>query len=214
VDLNSPAFYLYSDVKANTHITTILPIALAVLLPGLSIYANPGYGFPEGKSFLIVWAGSSIILYVLWQLLWKIWDLPSKYRILGFLGSMLAYVGIMMGGFSLIGFESAAETPGVGAVRIMLATVLFIAIQFALKAQQHVSKLSLEKEQIQTENYKVQLKALRAKIDPHFLFNSLNTLRSMVRQRHEQCRKICHEPVRLLPSDAATQRKHHPCHFR
>jgi LytS/YehU family sensor histidine kinase len=43
--------------------------------------------------------------------------------------------------------------------------------------------LLLEKEQIQTENYKVQLKALRTQIDPHFLFNALNTLRSMVRHQ-------------------------------
>ncbi|WP_449399567.1 sensor histidine kinase [Chryseobacterium wanjuense] len=36
---------------------------------------------------------------------------------------------------------------------------------------------------MQTENYKVQLEALRTKADPHFLFNSLNTLRTMVRHR-------------------------------
>jgi len=61
---------------------------------------------------------------------------------------------------------------------------LFLVIQYTLKAQQDISRLSLEKEQINKENYKVQLKALRAQIDPHFLFNSFNTLRSMVRQQH------------------------------
>ncbi|MCB9080446.1 MAG: histidine kinase [Lewinellaceae bacterium] len=42
----------------------------------------------------------------------------------------------------------------------------------------------MEKEKILTESYRAQLKALQAKIDPHFLFNSLNTLQSMVRHQH------------------------------
>jgi hypothetical protein len=190
VDLNSPAFYIYSGVKANTHITTILPIALAVLLPGLSIYSNPGNGILEGGSFFFAWPISSLFLYALWRLFWAIWDLPSQYRVWGFLAAMLAFLGILAGVFLLIGFENTTGSPGVGVVRYILASVLFLAIQFAMKAQQHVSTLSLEKEQMQTENYKVQLKALRAKIDPHFLFNSLNTLRSMVRQQHGNAEKF------------------------
>lgn len=68
--------------------------------------------------------------------------------------------------------------------------VLILSIQYALKAQQNIARLSLEKEQLQSENYKTQLKALRAQIDPHFLFNSLNTLRSMVRQHHANSEKF------------------------
>jgi len=62
--------------------------------------------------------------------------------------------------------------------------MFFLTIQYALKSQRKVSKLLLEKEQLQTENYKSQLKTLRTQVDPHFLFNSLNTLRSMIRQQH------------------------------
>jgi LytS/YehU family sensor histidine kinase len=68
--------------------------------------------------------------------------------------------------------------------RIIFAIFVFLPIQYALKAQQNIARLQLEKEQLQTENYKAQLKVLRAQIDPHFLFNSLNTLRTMVRYQH------------------------------
>ena len=74
--------------------------------------------------------------------------------------------------------------------RILLASILFLAIQYALKAQQNIARLLLEKEQLQTEHYRVQLRALRANIDPHFLFNTLNTLRSMVRQHHANSEKF------------------------
>jgi LytS/YehU family sensor histidine kinase len=67
--------------------------------------------------------------------------------------------------------------------RFFIGTILFLAIQFALKTQYRISRLQLDKEQVQTENYKAQLKVLQAQINPHFLFNALNTLRSMVRHQ-------------------------------
>ncbi|WP_346985769.1 histidine kinase [Chryseobacterium sp. POE27] len=70
------------------------------------------------------------------------------------------------------------------------AAVLFFIIQFALKANESISKLQLEKEQILLENYKVQLQELRTKVDPHFLFNSFNTLRTMIRNHHPSSEKF------------------------
>lgn len=177
-------------MKVNTNITRILPVVLAVILPGLSIFSNPGYGPPNGGSVIITWSAASIILYSLWHILWRIWDLPSRQKIGFFIAASIALPASILGLFSLFGLENTTESPGVGAARILLASVLFLAIQSALKAQQNISNLQLEKEQVQTENYKVQLKALRAKIDPHFLFNSLNTLLSMVRQGHENAEKF------------------------
>ena len=75
-------------------------------------------------------------------------------------------------------------------VRFALISALFLLIQYALKAEQKLARLRLEKEQIQSENYRVQLKALRGQVDPHFLFNSLNTLRSMVRQQNANAEKF------------------------
>ena len=74
--------------------------------------------------------------------------------------------------------------------RPSLGVVVFLVIQYSMKVQENMSRLQVEKERIQTEHYKTQLKVLHAKIDPHFLFNSLNTLRAMVRQGHSNSEKF------------------------
>lgn len=55
-----------------------------------------------------------------------------------------------------------------------------------MRASKEISRLTLEKEQMQSEQYRVQLQELRQKVDPHFLFNSMNTLRMMIRNQHPQ----------------------------
>lgn len=71
-------------------------------------------------------------------------------------------------------------------VKILFAGILQLIIQYALRASDNIGRLRLEKEQAITEKYKIQLQELRTRVDPHFLFNSLNTLRSMVRQKDPQ----------------------------
>ena len=74
--------------------------------------------------------------------------------------------------------------------RTIVPSILFLSIQFALYAQLNIPQLLLEKEQLQTENYRVKLMALRAQIDPHFLFNSMNTLRSLIRQKNDKAEQF------------------------
>ncbi len=167
-----------------TNINVILPIALSVLLPGLSFYTNSGWLIPERLGFFGSWFIASISLYILWYLLWFLWGLTSGFKQWWSLLLPAAFVGLIFGILYLLIFKDAEDLKWYFVLRITLAAILFLAIQYALKAQQNISRLQLEKEQIQKENYRVQLKALQAKIDPHFLFNSLNTLRSMVRQQH------------------------------
>ena len=68
---------------------------------------------------------------------------------------------------------------------ILLALIL-LTIQFNRRSQKKLDQLEVEKEQLSKEKYKAQLQSLRNQMDPHFLFNSLNTLRSMVSQNHQK----------------------------
>ena len=165
-------------------INTILPIALAVILPGLSLYSSVGLEVMENIGFFGSWIISSLILYGLWYLLWYLWDIKSG-RIWWYGFILAGFFGIVILVASILDFPRTDDPEWFYLLRIVMAAILFLAIQYALKAQQNISSLQLEKEQMQTENYKAQVKALQAKIDPHFLFNSLNTLRSMVKQQHE-----------------------------
>lgn len=157
----------------------LVPIILALLLPALRFYSSNGIISSIDYSFVVAWFYSSLVLYSLWYFLWLLWDIKQ--------GNKKWYVLILFGitttliilNNKLFDVDSDREF-----IRLIIPFMFFLTIQYALKSQRKVSKLLLEKEQLQTENYKSQLKTLRTQVDPHFLFNSLNTLRSMIRQQH------------------------------
>lgn len=136
------------------------------------------------------WLGASIFMYLTWYVLWFLWDIKANPQRRSLLLAMIIAMGGLVIGFLYLAVTNEFELKGFNVIRTSLGIVLFLAIQYALKTQESISQLLLEKEQIQTENYRAQLKVLQAQIDPHFLFNSLNTLRSMVRQQHSNSEKF------------------------
>jgi len=85
-----------------------------------------------------------------------------------------------------IGFKENFGLEAQELIRMIFLILIFLIIQYGRESQLKIKVLELEKEQLAKEGYKAQLKSLRKQIDPHFLFNSLNTLRSMVRQNHNK----------------------------
>ena len=168
----------------STRINTILPIVLAITLSGLGLYTHSRTLFPENIGFFVFWFIVSLFLYLLWQLLWLLSDKQSRNKkrrsIIGLSIVLIVFLAVS---FAFV-TKNQEDLELDFLIRLILVLVLILGFQYGLKAQQNISNLQIEKEQLQTENYKAQLKALRAKIDPHFLFNSLNTLRSMVRHQH------------------------------
>ena len=157
----------------------IVPIILALLLPALRFYSRNEMISSIDYSVFGAWFYSSLVLYSLWYFLWLLWDIKQ--------GNKKWYVLILFGiTTTLIILNNKLFDVGSDRefIRLIIPFMFFLTIQYALKSQRKVSKLLLEKEQLQTENYKSQLKTLRTQVDPHFLFNSLNTLRSMIRQQH------------------------------
>jgi LytS/YehU family sensor histidine kinase len=57
-----------------------------------------------------------------------------------------------------------------------------VAIQQSFKSVQEKQLLLTENLQLKSETYKAELENLRSQVNPHFLFNSLATLQSIVRQ--------------------------------
>jgi LytS/YehU family sensor histidine kinase len=160
-----------------------LPIVLALILPGLSLLTDSGLLFSSIFGFIQSWIVASIIVYILWYTLWFSWDFRKLREKWWLITVLIILIGILLGTYFLYLYDSRESFEWIIIVRIVIGITLFLTIQYALRTQLNISRLQLEKEQIQTENYKAQLKALRAQIDPHFLFNSLNTLRSMVRHK-------------------------------
>lgn len=172
-------------------ISIVLPIVLALILPGLSLFTNSGLLSQDNVGFYQSWIMASFISYLLWYFLWYLWDIKSLYNNWWYIVRLLVLAGIMITALLLFTYKSGEnlEWPALVA-RIIIGSIVFLTIQYALKAQHNISRLMIEKEQIQTENYKAQLKTLRSQIDPHFLFNSLNTLRTMVRHQDSNSEKF------------------------
>ncbi|MEO1435408.1 MAG: histidine kinase [Bacteroidota bacterium] len=171
----------------NTKINTILPIAICLTLPGIGLLASPRSGtilFPD--SFL-VWGIASSQLYLMWYCLWFLRDAIEQKAKNSWLHFGLVFLGFAVVSLFITYLAIKNEYPATISeffFRYVMGSILFGSIQHALRTQENLASLRLEKEQLQTENYRVQLRAIRTTIDPHFLFNSLNTLRSMIRQQH------------------------------
>ncbi|MEM9936292.1 MAG: histidine kinase [Bacteroidota bacterium] len=173
------------SIDLRVKINVILPIALAIIIPGLGVYINTApLNSPNNLKFITLWGFGSVFMYTLWQVIWHLWEFKSSKGKRPLIISLLMLGLLISIGIYMDTTQYAVDSRPVSIIRLTLACILVLAVQFALRGQENISKLKLEKEQIQTENYRVQLQALRSQIDPHFLFNSLNTLRSMVRQQH------------------------------
>ena len=67
-------------------------------------------------------------------------------------------------------------------LRLIMAAAIIITIQQSLKSTRTIEKLKTENLSLKTERYKAELDQIRKQVNPHFLFNSLSTLRTMVRK--------------------------------
>ncbi|MEM6770142.1 MAG: histidine kinase [Bacteroidota bacterium] len=161
-----------------------LPIALAAALPGASFFASQSNAPNQDDNFLMVWLVASVFIYVFWHTLWMLWDFRRRYKQRSYLVVLSFLFVLLIGWIVGVGVTNPADTIGVLSLRVTLAAIMLTSIQFALRNQGKVGELKLKTERLQTENYRAQLDTIRAKIDPHFLFNSLNTLRAMIRQAH------------------------------
>ncbi|SHJ87955.1 sensor histidine kinase [Epilithonimonas mollis] len=169
-------------MKKRIHI--ILPFALAIILPGLNFFSNSEASGKVPKYFAEKWLYGSIVMYILWYLLQILSNIRKKHRNLIITGAVTTFSVLVYGLFALYIFKIPNTIKWVFIIKLFFAAILFFIIQFALKAKESISRLQLQNEQILIENYKVQLQELRTKVDPHFLFNSFNTLRTMIRNNH------------------------------
>ena len=183
------AFGLNYELSMERVKNILFPVALAVLLPVLNLFSNKEV-FEFSLDVFHRWLLASIVLYLLWHLLDKASHSRGKIRVLKIViaivvGSTFAYV------LSTLLIVHVWEPIRWNLIlKLLLASILFLIIQRVLSANADIARLQLEKQEMQAEHYKVQLQELRTRVDPHFLFNSLNTLRMMVRSKHSDSERF------------------------
>jgi len=167
-------------------IYTILPIVLAIALPGIGFFLSENNAI-DNTPLIIKWLYTSIVLLLLWQLLNISWRFKPSIKQFFFLLIIIPiFIFVIPLITYFIGFKENFGLEVQELVRMIFLILIFMIIQYGRESQLKIKVLELEKEQLAKEGYKAQLKSLRKQIDPHFLFNSLNTLRSMVRQNHSK----------------------------
>jgi LytS/YehU family sensor histidine kinase len=77
---------------------------------------------------------------------------------------------------------------GLGAVVYALS----VTVHYVLQAYEDSSAAMRRALESQVGQREAELRALRAQVDPHFLFNSLNSISGLIATQPEQAREMCH----------------------
>ncbi len=162
------------------------PYIIAAILPLLVILSNNSFNFNFSfTSTLGIYFASFSCLVIMWQGI-SIFhtDLKKRYKLLFVIltitvFTIFAFIAAIY--FNPIKNEAKVNWLIVFTVRLGFAFILFFSISLSRKYYQEREKLLLKNNSLQTENFNSQLNLLRNQINPHFIFNSLSTLSSMVR---------------------------------
>lgn len=179
-----------------------LGIVCALLLPALGILNrdNATLTMLVGK-LAPVWGISSVFLLLVWFLNLRLsaalrpqTQLTTSMRTGIIIGCDLGLIGL----FILLKTSSwlpAAFYDDMMAnsqlfIRLGIASLLIIMIQYSFLSTIQQEVLNRQNEQLRSENLVAQLEGLKQQINPHFLFNSLGTLRAMIHEKDENAEQF------------------------
>jgi hypothetical protein len=108
--------------------------------------------------------------------------------------AFLDHAGLFPGSLARHAGTVAPLLLGMGVVLFLLAS----AVHYALGALEASRRAETEALRYQVLSREVELRALRAQLHPHFLFNSLNSISALVGTKPEQARRVCQLLADLL----------------
>lgn len=86
-----------------------------------------------------------------------------------------------------------SDPDSVNLTRDIIVATFAVLISIVLYSITRRQQVTLEKEKLQTENLMVRYEALEKQIDPHFLFNSLNTLSGLIGNDDNKAQQYLHQ---------------------
>jgi two-component system, LytTR family, sensor histidine kinase AlgZ len=106
------------------------------------------------------------------------------------IGSALSRILEAAPGFEGAGRRFAGETPTFLVVGI-LVYLLAVAVHYLVLALEAAREAEVRGVQARVLAREAELRALRAQVDPHFLFNSLNSISALTSQDPDAARRMC-----------------------
>jgi hypothetical protein len=171
-----------------------LVVALIALWAWLTT-PNPVFYFSLGWVVIIavlLWFGNRFLTHALDKVLpWNRW---GNIRFFVHLAAGLAYLLLLINATYYFIKVSLTELPPTHEQLVVMnvwGAAFFIpvfSIYFSLHFLRHWRESELDIERFQKENMRSQLDSLRNHLDPHFLFNNLNILSSLIDKDHKTSR--------------------------
>lgn len=175
-------------------------LIMLILIPPISILINYFvFGklyFTDLHHFLYATGPTLFILFLVYMLCGMVANLmlsrlPKYSQTFQRIGlSLIAYVLIMLAGITIIflgydyvgflGYELNWTNYGWAMVVSILCNLLATSFNEGAAFFEKWRTLAIEAENLKKENLQSQLEALKSQVNPHFLFNSLNSLSAMI----------------------------------
>lgn len=157
----------------NSIVLIFLSIILVIILPSID-YLNRVSDKGEKISIILLrWSYISAILLIIWYI--NIYLINKKRKVIILYNLLLILTLTYISSYFNFNDGSPINFP-----RIILPTILFVAIQQSVKSIEQKQLLINENIKLKSETYKAELENLRNQINPHFLFNSLSTLQTLI----------------------------------
>ncbi|MBT29902.1 MAG: histidine kinase [Thalassobius sp.] len=172
-----------STLKQQSLAVKALPFIICFLLPALNILNNRTDSFDFNTLKITPrWLFVSCFLLFLWFLNEKLSE-KFNYFVIVIANAISIALLIACEYYIFPDFLSLSYYVSYWniATKLGVASALFLTIQYTIKSSSSVERLKSENYLLKSENYKAQLEQLKKQVNPHFLFNSLSTLRTMIR---------------------------------
>jgi sensor histidine kinase YesM len=112
-----------------------------------------------------------------------------KRQMISIIGIFIGYFIIDFIGMFLLGFvfqfkleDELVPNPAIKIITSILFTFLILVVYESFFLAKLLGKSIVEKQKLIAENIQTKLSSLQSQINPHFLFNSLNTLSSLIQE--------------------------------
>ncbi len=175
----------------------------AVLLTGITTLAHIRDNWNIEGGYHIIYSFTVNLLLLFIVLIYSFAIIKSsclttfwKY-ILSIVGSLIL-AGLLSFLFGILhqviyNSQRLSNPDSVNLTRDIVASIMAILISVILFNFTRREQLMLEKEQLQKENLTVKYEALVKQMDPHFLFNSLNTLSALIDTDTQKAQDYLHQ---------------------
>ena len=154
----------------------------------------------SGRQFIV----NAILFFALFRFQFSVFNRPCKNKrkiwvlTVGSLSIVLVFVGMLVLTADVVSMKHAVLNKTIPNIFFIIAYAIIIsAMTILLSSLFYISgereKAILENQKLSVENMRARYETLKSQINPHFLFNSLNTLNGLISMDSERAREFVHQ---------------------